>query len=120
MFIFPGLMGIQQAEQLGRMVDVVDYESTDLAIWTNDEEVIVRAELPGVGSENVDIQLIERNLRIRVEVGANEISETNMAPMNNRIESYVRLPNYVDHDGVTAKMANGVLEVSVAEKKAAV
>ena len=87
-------------------------ESTDLATWSNSEEFIVRAELPGFGSDDVEVEVEDRILRIRaIENSDDSESYLNEKSTVKRNERRVHLPFVVNIDSVKAKMDNGVLEV---------
>lgn len=99
----------------GRMprVDVLD----------RDDAVVVRAELPGVNREDLDVSLTEDTVTIRgssrreskeekedyyrCEISRGEFART------------VRLPAAVDGDKAKAKFSDGILELTLPKEKAA-
>ncbi|MBM3132642.1 MAG: Hsp20/alpha crystallin family protein [Chloroflexi bacterium] len=92
-------------------------------MWEKDAEFVVRAELPGVKKEDIEILTTKNTLTI---------GGTRAAPEDVRDEEYHRcevcygpfsrsitLPMDVDPDNVEASYENGVLEVHVPKAKEA-
>jgi HSP20 family protein len=87
---------------------LVDIEETDDA-W------IVEAELPGVGRDDVSVEVREPELVITGEIKERErrgILRRRARPTG-RFEYRVTLPGPIDSEGVEATMADGVLTVRV-------
>lgn len=93
-----------------------------LNIWSNEEELVLTAEVPGISPDEIDISVVGENLTIsgertldapeegvryhRQERGAGTFSRT------------VQLPFPVDVDQVKAVFENGVLRVTLPRTEA--
>ena len=83
-------------------------------------ELIVKAELPGVKKEDVTISLVNNSLTIKGEMEKEE--ETKKEAYSRRERAYgtytrtVSLPMEIDSDKMRAKFKNGVLEISLPKK----
>ena len=93
-------------------VDVID----------RDNEVVVRAELPGVSKEDLEVSLSDNLLTIRTRTHHEETEETGRYHRreitSGELERSVRLPADVEGDKTRASFKDGVLEL-VAPKIAA-
>jgi HSP20 family protein len=91
---------------------------TDLA--ETDDEVVVRAEMPGVDPKDVEINVTGNTLSISGEKKEeHEDKQRNYHYVERQFGSFqrtVQLPAYVDPDKVEATFKNGVLTVTVAKK----
>jgi len=91
---------------------------TDLA--ESDDEVVVRAELPGVDPKEVEINVNGNALTISGEKKEeHEDKHRNYHYVERQFGSFhrsVQLPAYVDPDKVEATFKNGVLTVTIAKK----
>ena len=83
----------------------------------------MRAELPGIKAEEIDLQVNGRNLMI---AGERKIrSESEKARYHRRereagkFSRVIGLPGDIDADSVDAKMVNGVLTVEISKSEAA-
>ncbi len=94
-----------EEEEYGPAVDV--YET--------DDEVVVKAQLPGVKREEVDVSAQENSVTIRAETEQEEeVEEEGYFRRELRYGTFARtiaLPADIDEEQVTAKMADGVLEI---------
>ena len=82
---------------------------------TNDNEVLVRAEMPGFEPADIDVSVEENVLTIRAENRAESEQEQDY-------RSYCRttaLPAGIDADHVTAQYRNGVLDLHIPRKEEA-
>tara|TARA_B100000902_G_scaffold395396_1_gene453879 strand:- start:350 stop:742 length:393 start_codon:yes stop_codon:yes gene_type:complete len=104
------LTSINTLSQVIKGLESVD--RTDVITWSNSEEFIVRAELPGLSSESVEIEVEDRILRITPTANLDE-SENFLRKESNfeRTGFSLRLPFNVNVELVQAEMENGVLEV---------
>jgi HSP20 family protein len=88
-------------------VDVID----------RDEEVVVRAELPGVKKDDLDVSLSENQLTIKA--ASKEEHEEEKGDYHRReivrgeLTRTIRLPTNVDASNAKASFADGVLELSL-------
>ncbi|CAM6003819.1 unnamed protein product [Sphagnum balticum] len=91
-------------------------------IWTSENSVIVRAEIPGVAPEDVDISLVNETLTIRGSRKPEELKEGESRHRQER--SYgqftrsLQLPFGVEADLVQAKFSNGVLQITLPRAEA--
>jgi HSP20 family protein len=84
-------------------------------IEEQDNAYVVEAELPGVKREDVNIELIGRELMITGEIKEKERDGVlrRRTRRTGRFEYRVRLPDEVDSDGIDANLSDGVLSVRV-------
>ena len=116
-------------QQLEQMFDDTSQQSVSAGVFplinlTEDKDnYYVRAELPGVKGDELDIQVTANNLAIS---GERKIAEEGESARYHRREreagSFSRmigLPGDINADKVEAKLANGILTVRVAKAEAA-
>ncbi len=84
-------------------------------IEEQDNAYVVEAELPGVKREDVNIELVGRELMITGEIKEKERQGVIRRKTRRvgRFEYRVRLPDQVDADGIEANLSEGVLSVRV-------
>jgi HSP20 family protein len=86
-------------------------------MFEREGEIVVRAELPGVRPEDVEVSILEDSLRIRGErKQKEEVKEENFYRMEQRyglFERVMQLPTKVKADDIKAKFAEGVLEITM-------
>src|SRR4030042_6790348 len=82
-----------------------------------DGSLVVKAELPGVGPEEIDIALKDGVLTIKAEHSEGEEAEGN-GYHSLRYYRSLTLPAHVDSEKVTATMEHGLLEVRVPRTEA--
>jgi HSP20 family protein len=102
---------------------VLEPPSVPLDMFERDGSVVVRAELAGVGPEDVDVVVVNGELRISGEREDEEsISEDlllHSERSHGRIYRSVELPEGADVEGIRATMKNGVLEVVIPTDRSA-
>lgn len=85
--------------------------------YEKDNNLIVKAELPGIHKEDVQVELDDGNLVIRGESRAeSEVKEQNFYRMERSVGTFYRrlpLPFEVQPDQIQANMRDGVLEVRI-------
>lgn len=100
--------------QVSDMGEEADYGPA-VDVYETDEEVVVKAQLPGVKKEDVDVSLQENAITIRAETRRKEeVDEEGYFRRELRYGTFARrlpLPAEVDEEQVSAKMEDGVLEV---------
>lgn len=91
-------------------------------VWTSESGAIVRAEVPGIAPEDVDISLVHDTLTIR---GSRKPEELKEGETRHRYERgygqftrSLQLPFGVEADQVEAKFANGVLQITLPRAEA--
>lgn len=93
-----------------------------LNVWGNSENVIVTAELPGLEIDDLDIDVVNKQLSIRGERKGDKPAENAVCHRCERETGKflrtVRLPYAVDNDKVAAKYENGVLTITLPRHEA--
>lgn len=88
-----------------------------------DKELKVRAELPGVKKENLELILTEDSLRLRAKSESKDVKKEESfyrcEMHQGSFERYINLPVEVDSEHAKAKLENGILEVVLPKRKAA-
>jgi HSP20 family protein len=88
-----------------------------LDVAENEEQFIIKASVPGVAPDDVDITLSDNVLTIRGEVADdNEITGDRYHLRERRYGQFIRsvtLPTAVDGDNVSATCENGILTLHV-------
>ena len=106
-----GLVSWGEDQEYGPAVDV----------YQTDDEVVVKAHMPGVKKDEVTITVQENTLTIRAETKREEeVDEEGYFRRELRYGTLARtlpLPAEVDEEQVSAKLADGILEIHA--KKAA-
>lgn len=105
--------GMPAMEPQKMFLDVVDRE----------EELVVTADLPGVGKDDIDLRCTEDSLSIRAERSREETEEEEGYVRRERTWGTYRrdlsLPATVSCEDVSASFRNGVLEVRLPKKEGA-
>lgn len=88
-----------------------------------EDRYLIQADMPGMGKENVSIEVEGALLRISAQ-REQEMEEKQEGYVRRergsmRFFRQVRLPENADEGSIKARMENGVLEVSVPKKRAA-
>lgn len=89
-------------------------------VLSNQEDVIVTAEIPGLESKDINLKVVNNHLTIEAERKADDVSE---AVYHRRERGYgefsrvVELPFAVEEDQVNAQYKNGVLTVTLPRKE---
>jgi len=88
-------------------VDVID----------RDDEVIVRAEVPGVNKDDLDVSVSDNSVTIKGETKREEKEEKGnyyrRETSRGAFTRTVALPNYVKTEGCKAKFKDGILELTL-------
>jgi HSP20 family protein len=110
---FAGAVGPDGSSQNASFVPAVD-------VYEDAEKLVLKLEIPGVKTEDLDIKLENQTLVITGErkFEAGEKAE-NFHRIERRFGSFVRsftLPQTVDTESVTASSDAGVLTISLAKK----
>jgi len=119
-FMSPFTMMQEMLEEFDRFGRLVPWTTEDaygpaVDVYETDTEVVVKAHLPGVRKEDLEVTVQDNQLMIRAESKREEeVDEEGYFRREIRYGTYARtlpLPAEVDEDQVTAKLADGVLEV---------
>lgn len=88
-----------------------------LNVWESDEGLVVDAELPGVGPEDVEITVANGELVIagqrKVETSAGEEQVQRHERPGGTFRKVLTLPIRVQSDGVRATHKNGILRIEL-------
>ena len=114
---FRQLRGIH--DEMGLPVDpTLDPRSTEyppLNVWSNEDETIVQAELPGLAVDDIDISAVQNTLTLR---GSRKPEELKKGESYHRRERWtgrfvrsVELPFEVDNSKVEAEYKHGMLSI---------
>lgn len=86
-------------------------------ILESNEAYIIRAELPGVKKEDINVELKDGALTLSGERKAEELTEgvqyRSVERVNGKFVRSVILPKTVNQDGIAASYKDGVLEIHV-------
>ena len=89
-----------------------------LDLWGDDERLVLRAAVPGLGPDDVSIEVHRDRLTLSGERPAPELGEGDRElrreRRTGRFERTVRLPWRVDPAQVEASLEHGVLEIRIA------
>ena len=103
-------------------------EPASMAMWAppvdifeTDNEVVVRAELPGMDQKDIDIRIDNNVLTIKGERKIDQrVKEENYHRIESMYGSFIRsftLPATVDPDNVKAEYKSGILTVTLPKKE---
>jgi len=101
--------------QFARVGDVLDFTSPRIDMIDREDEILVRAEIPGVDKKDVQVDLSGPNLSIRGErrreekVEEGEFVRSEIA--RGAFRRTIRLPEDLDLDNAKAEFKDGVLEI---------
>lgn len=92
-------------------------------LFEEKDDIVIKAELPGLEKENIEVNLTDNILTIKGEKKrAEEVKEENYYRCGRAYGSFLRnieLPKAVHADKVKASFKNGILEVRVAKTEEA-
>ena len=121
MLTFQSLLHVASPASVSRITADVDRLFTgglqsanypQMGLWANEEEAIVRAELPGLDAGDIEVEIKENVLRLSGERGVNNDRDyVRRERFSGSFDRRVRLPFAVDADAVKASFTDGVLEV---------
>ena len=88
-------------------------------IYDNEDNIVIKAELPGVSKKDIDIDIKDRVLTLKGERSAdNQVKEDNYYRRERtygRFERSFTLPANVDPDKIKADYSDGVLKIEVSK-----
>jgi HSP20 family protein len=86
-------------------------------IYETDDKVVLKAELPGLKKEDIDIQIRDNTLTLKGEKKfEKEVKEENYHRVERAYGSFQRsftLPSTIKQEGIEASFKDGVLEISL-------
>jgi HSP20 family molecular chaperone IbpA len=83
-------------------------------IFENDVGLVLRADLPGVSSETLDLQIQDNKLTLFGRVTHPHPENATLIHQEYKVGDYLRsfiLSDQVDYENINAKLTNGVLEI---------
>lgn len=97
--------------------------SPSIDVYDNKNEIVVKAELPGVEKENIDLTISENSLTIKAESKKDEeVKDENYYSREIHYGTYSRtitLPAEIDSSKAKATLKNGILEIVLPKKEEA-
>ncbi len=91
-------------------------------ITEDNDQYYIRAELPGIKSDEIDLQVTGRNLSIsgerKIQVHDEKTNYHRREREAGKFSRVIELPGDINPDQVTAKMVNGMLTVVIAKSEA--
>jgi HSP20 family protein len=106
-----------------RAIRAAERELPAIDMYEKDGKVVVKAEMPGIDADKIDVRVVDGELRISGEREAEkEVKEEHFYRSERsygRIYRAVALPEGCDVEHVEAKATNGVLKVEIPRKQAA-
>lgn len=88
-----------------------------LNLWADEEQVLLKAEVPGIQTEDLNISIEENTLTLSGERVREEFPENSSIHRQERgygkFTRAINLPFRVDQDKVEAAMSNGILTISL-------
>ena len=89
-------------------------------LYETENELVVKAELPGVDKGDIDVNVEGAFLSIRAERKADEEVQEERYYRRERLygsfERGIQLPSEIDEESVSAKYEDGILEVRASKK----
>ena len=97
--------------------DEMEVRAPAIDLFEDKDDIVVKAELPGMDKDNIEVNLADSTLTIKGEKKKEEeIKEENYYRSERSYGSFIRtveLPKAVRTDKVKASFKNGILEVRV-------
>jgi HSP20 family protein len=97
--------------------DRLEVRAPVIDLFEEKDDIVVKAELPGMDKDNIEVKLTDNTLTITGEKKkADEVKEENYYRCERSYGSFVRnieLPKAVHADKVKASFKNGILEVRI-------
>lgn len=88
-----------------------------LETFQSAEEIKIRAEVPGIESEDLDVTVTDNSLTIKGERKSE--SGASKQTVSGRIERSITLPCRVERDRAQARLKNGVLSITIPKARIA-
>lgn len=86
-------------------------------IWSNNEDIILTAELPGIDSNDIDLSISGDTITLKGERKSEELKEDESYHRQERAQGKfvrsIKLPFIVDNNKVEAECKDGILRVKL-------
>jgi HSP20 family protein len=106
---------IEEAESMAREAFETVYTPMDLDMFEDGNDLVVKADLPGVSRKGLDISIENDILTIKADKSEETERKESSYYYHERdyghFERCMTLPSRVDAEKVTANLKNGVLEI---------
>ena len=106
---------IEEAETMARDAFETVYPSMELDIFEEGNDLVVKADLPGIARKDLDISIENDILTIKADKSEETERKESSYYYHERdyghFERCMTLPSRVDPEKVTAHLKNGVLEI---------
>lgn len=114
---WPSLWRWRDMPMLDNLLDLESQRSPNLDVIDRDNEILVRAEIPGIEKKDLNISLTDNLLTIKGQ-SSHEVKEEKGDYHKHEISSFsfsrsVMLPGAVDAANTTASLKNGILEIAL-------
>ena len=89
-------------------------------VHENDDVIVLYAELPGVNQDNLDITIENGNLQLEARAKLDTPAEMSPVYAEFQTPNYKRsftLSNELDTDNIEAKLAHGILKLTIPKKE---
>lgn len=90
-------------------------------IYETEDRIVLKAELPGIDMENIDIEVKESTITLKgerkLEKNLKEENYHRMERFYGTFQRVFNLPYVVDRGAIKAKFSNGVLKITVPKLK---
>jgi HSP20 family protein len=120
---FRDLLSLNRRMSLWPSEDACGTWAPSVDIFEHDDNLVIRAELPGVERDDIDISVENNTLVLRGErKREKELKEENAYRLERVFGVFTRsfsLPKTVDPQGIAASYKNGVLEIRLPKAEAA-
>jgi len=116
-------MATQLAQKPEQNVKKTDYVITPpVDIYETDNEYVLKADMPGVAKDNVNITFNNNELEITGKVDEQYTSNESMTYREYTLFNYYRkfvVSNAINPEGISASLENGVLTVKLPKREEA-
>lgn len=116
-------MATQLAQKPEQNVKKPDYVITPpVDIYETDNEYVLKADMPGVAKDNVNITFNNNELEITGKVDEQYTSNENMTYREYTLFNYYRkfvVSNAINPEGISALLENGVLTIKLPKREEA-
>lgn len=86
-------------------------------VWADEESVLISAELPGMDSDDIEINVVDDTLTLSGERSEEQIPEEARVHRQERgygqFSRSINMPYRIDIDNVDANFKNGVLQITL-------
>ena len=108
-------------EQLNRLLSAIPQHSEadfpPLNVWTSETKTVVVAEIPGIDTDNIDLQIVNNVLTLKTKREPDQVSEGQIWHRRERgygqFSRSLELPYPIDAEKVQASCSNGMLRIEL-------